>query len=45
MTVATTTRSGPVHRAKQRPPGRLDSHKKWINRRGRVKTYRRRARA
>jgi hypothetical protein len=36
MRAATTIRTGPVHRAKRRPPGRLDSHKKWTDRGGLV---------
>jgi hypothetical protein len=34
MRVATTIRRGPVQRAKRRPPGRLDSHRNWTDRRG-----------
>jgi RHS repeat-associated protein len=38
MRVATTIRRGPVQRAVRRPPGRLDSHRSWTDRRGWVKT-------
>ena len=38
MRAATTIRSGPVHRAKRRPPGRLDSHRNRTDRRGLVTT-------
>jgi hypothetical protein len=37
MRATTTIRTGPVHRATRRPPGRLDSHKNWTDRRGLVK--------
>jgi hypothetical protein len=36
MRAATTIRTGPAHRATRRPPGRLDSHKNWTDRRGLV---------
>src|SRR5579862_4753552 len=38
MRAATTIRRGPVQRAVRRPPGRLDSHRKRTDRRGRVNT-------
>jgi len=34
MRATTTTRRGPVHRAKRQPLERLDSHRKWTDRRG-----------
>src|SRR5664279_6519605 len=36
MRVPTTTSRGPRSRAVRRPPGRLDSHNPWTNRRGPV---------
>ncbi len=38
MRAATTIRRGPVQRATRRPPGQLDSHRRWTDRRGLVST-------
>ena len=39
MRAATTIRTGPDQRATRRPPGRLDSHRNWTDRRGLGNAY------